>query len=253
MDKKSLLLQRLDAIGQSLKNSEHALALLALGSCGIERDRLDEYSDLDFFVIVKDGYKKRYIDKLDWLNTIIPIGFEFKNTPDGYKVLFIDDVFCEFAVFEAKELQNIPFSKSKLIWKDESFDENMFIPNDNVDSIQKETDVEWLIGEALSNLYIGMGRFRRGEKLSAYKFVQIYAVDRIVDLISLLENEQISFRDSFDNSRRMESRYPSSANEFSMFIQGYDKTPESAKAILGFLDNHFLINDFIKSKILSLL
>ncbi len=35
-----LLLQRLDEIGQSLKDSKEALALLALGSCGTERERL---------------------------------------------------------------------------------------------------------------------------------------------------------------------------------------------------------------------
>ena len=55
MNKTELLLQRLDEIGQFLKDSNQALALLALGSCGTERERLDQYSDLDFFVIVKDG------------------------------------------------------------------------------------------------------------------------------------------------------------------------------------------------------
>ena len=55
MNKTELLLQRLDEIGQSLKDSKQALALLALGSCATERERLDQYSDLDFFVIVKDG------------------------------------------------------------------------------------------------------------------------------------------------------------------------------------------------------
>ena len=37
------LLQRLDAIGASLRRSSTALALLALGSVGVETERLDEY------------------------------------------------------------------------------------------------------------------------------------------------------------------------------------------------------------------
>ena len=37
---------------------------------------------------------------------------------DGHKVLFEDDVFCEFAVFEAHELVNIPFAEGKIIWKE---------------------------------------------------------------------------------------------------------------------------------------
>ena len=43
------LLKRLDDIGQSLERSGHALALIGLGSVGVELDRLDSYSDLDFF------------------------------------------------------------------------------------------------------------------------------------------------------------------------------------------------------------
>jgi lincosamide nucleotidyltransferase B/F len=41
------LLQRLDEIGSSLERSKHALALIGLGSVGLECDRLDSYSDLD--------------------------------------------------------------------------------------------------------------------------------------------------------------------------------------------------------------
>ena len=122
MNKTELLLQRLDEIGQSLKDSKQALALLALGSCGTERERLDQYSDLDFFVIVKDGYKQTYIQDLTWLSKLEPIAFHYQNTVDGHKVLFEDDVFCEFAVFEAHELVSIPFAEGKIIWKEVGFD-----------------------------------------------------------------------------------------------------------------------------------
>jgi hypothetical protein len=47
------LLYRLDEIGKSLEKSGHALALIGLGSVGLELERLDQYSDLDFFVIVQ--------------------------------------------------------------------------------------------------------------------------------------------------------------------------------------------------------
>src|SRR5947208_13451578 len=102
------LLQRLDAIGASLKESGHALALLGLGSVGLETERLDDYSDLDFFVIVKPGWKTRYIARLDWLSTLCSLAYVFRNTVDGYYVLFEDGLFCEFAVFEAHELSHFP-------------------------------------------------------------------------------------------------------------------------------------------------
>ena len=66
------LLARLDDIGESLRRSGNALALIGLGSVGLERNRLDRYSDLDFFAIVEPGHKARYIDTLDWLESLTP-------------------------------------------------------------------------------------------------------------------------------------------------------------------------------------
>ena len=74
------LLDRLDAIGASLAQSGHGLALIGLGSVGEERQRLDEYSDLDFFAIVQPGYKDAFIGDLGWLERVHPIDFAFQNT-----------------------------------------------------------------------------------------------------------------------------------------------------------------------------
>lgn len=94
-----VLLQRLNEIGKSLERKGGALLLLGVGSVGVETERLDEYSDLDFFVIVKPGEKNRYIDRLDWLEETHPLAYSFKNSDVGYKVLFEDGIFGEYAVF----------------------------------------------------------------------------------------------------------------------------------------------------------
>ena len=83
MDRKRRLLDRLDDIGGSLERSGHALALIGLGSVGLELDRVDEYSDLDFFVIVEPGHKGAYLENLDWLSAVCPIAYHFRNTPFG--------------------------------------------------------------------------------------------------------------------------------------------------------------------------
>jgi len=59
------LTNKLTEIGQSLAASPAALALLGLGSAGVERNRLDEYSDIDFFVIVQPGWKQHYLKKTE--------------------------------------------------------------------------------------------------------------------------------------------------------------------------------------------
>ena len=83
----------------------------------MEADRLDAYSDLDFFAIVEDGSKSRYLGNLDWLSALCPIAYHYRNTPDGHKILFHDGIFCEFAVFERPELRAIPFARGRIVWR----------------------------------------------------------------------------------------------------------------------------------------
>jgi len=251
MDKKSALLARLSEIGRSLEKSGHALALIGLGSVGLELDRLDEYSDLDFFVVVEDGYKNNFLQNLAWLSDIRPSAYHFQNSAAGYKLLFDDGIFCEFAVFELHELRAIPFSAGRIIWKRAEVDPALASPTSTSTSAAPRS-VEELVGEALTNLFVGLGRHRRGEKLSAMRFIQGYAVDRILELAAHIEPEQAAFKDEFANERRFEQRFPNTAAHLPRFTQGYDRNPESALAILEFLEAHFDVNEEIAKAIRAL-
>src|SRR5262245_4400467 len=94
-----LLLDRLDAIARSLASRADAIALLGVGSVGRDLDRIDEHSDLDFFVIVDGAAKRRYLDDIDWLREAAPVVYDFENTVDGRKILFADGIYAEYAVF----------------------------------------------------------------------------------------------------------------------------------------------------------
>lgn len=235
------LLARLDEIGGSLAQSGHALALISLGSVGEELHRLDEHSDLDFFVIVEAGYKRQYIENLEWLSRIAPIAYHFLNTPDGYKLLFADGVFCEFAVFELQELAEIPFAPGRIVWRREDAPETIHRPAKEPLRAERRTK-EFLVGEAVTNLYVGMGRDKRGEKLSAMRFIQGYAVDRLLELAEYIEPAQNVTRDIFTNERRFEARHPGMARQLPSWAQGYERNRESALAILSFLERHFEVN-----------
>lgn len=251
MNTKENLLKRLGEIAASVKNSRLGLGLLGLGSVGNELQRLDEYSDLDFFAIVKDGCKQNFIQNLDWLSSIKPIVYCFRNTADGFKLLYEDGIFCEMAIFEQHELSGIPFSEGRWVWKSDELDGSLNtpkIPYPNQDS----KSVEWMVGEAITCIYVGLGRFNRGEKLSAFRFIQNYAVDRVLELTPLIEKEQAGFKDVFSGDRRFEKRFPETAVSFPDFIQGYEKSPQSAKAILNFLDKHFEVNQPLKNRILEM-
>ena len=252
MTKPTLLLDRLNAIGHSLEQSGHGLALIGLGSVGLELDRMDDYSDLDFFAIVDDGFKNQFIENLNWLSSLCPITYCFKNSPDGYKLLFQDGIFCEFAVFELSELQHIPFSAGRIVWKQPHISDQIAHPVSKPQPSEGQS-VEWLVGEAVTNLYVGLGRFHRGEKLSASRFIQNYAVDRILILASLIETPSAAHPDIFSIERRFEQRFPHLSKSLPSFVQGYDNCRESARCILEFLEQHFEVNRSMADAVRELL
>jgi hypothetical protein len=251
MSKTDLLLTRLDAIGRSLARTEHALALIGLGSVGLELDRLDAYSDLDFFAVVAAGSKADFLTDLRWLSSVRPVVYQFRNSADGYKLLFDDDVFCEFAVFEPDDLAGVPFAPGRVVWKRPHVDARIGQPAQASRGASRQ-DADWLVGEALTNLYVGLGRYHRGEKLSAARFIQQYAVDRIVELSGSLEAEQPAAVDPFTPERRYERRFPETARLLASFVQGYERSRESARAILAFLERHFEVNAHLARRIREL-
>lgn len=251
MKKELLLLKRLESIGKSLEKTGDARALLALGSVGLETARMDKYSDLDFFVIAKKGRKERFIKNLDWLTDISEVGYYYRNTADGYKFLYKDGIYCEFAIFEEEEMSKIPYSQGRVTWKELDFDEKICTPSEKK-SPRKPENLEWAINEALTCLYVGLCRFARGEKLSGTRFVQSFAVDILIASSSYLAEEKNDFKDEFQHERRYENRYPDLAKHLPKMIQGYDYVGESALEILKFIEERFEINPCIKNEIINL-
>lgn len=74
-------LERLDEIIANIKSIKGAQALIGIGTTGSDRERMDDYSDLDFFVIAEKDEKPDLLDQLDWLETpTASLVFSFKNT-----------------------------------------------------------------------------------------------------------------------------------------------------------------------------
>jgi hypothetical protein len=259
MNSPKALLKRLDEIAQALEAREHTLALIGLGSVGRSLQRLDAYSDLDFFVIVeaeKDAnqgkvWKAHYLEHLEWLNAPCPVEFLFRNTPDGYKLLYADGIFAEMAVFEPEELRMIPFEAGRIVWKRPWVDD-LIAESVNPSISPPKREVEWLLGEALTNLYVGLAREARGEVLSASRFIQQYAVDRLVELAAYIEVEKPAEHDPFTPERRFEQRFPVLAQRLPDFVQGYTHNRESALQLLATLEANFTVNPAIAAQIRKL-
>lgn len=234
------LLERLNAIAAALERSGRALALIGLGSVGTELQRLDRWSDLDFFVIARPGERDWFIRETEWLRGAAPLAYTFRNTPDGSKVLFEDGIYAEYAVFGVERLPELPLRGARLVWAAPDFPAGPLPPGLTADSPHAGNHAHHL-GEALTNLLVGLGRFWRGERLSALKFVQEYALGHVLALAAERAEgagQVAPGADAFGPERRFEQRYPELARLLPAFAPGYGETPQAALALLEHLERH---------------
>lgn len=250
MINKELLLQRLDAIGQSLSSMDEALLLLGLGSVGAELNRLDSYSDLDFFVITKTGYASHYIDHLDWLNEVCPLSYQFRNADVGWKIMFEDGIYGEFAVFDENELQHLPCYGGRIVWQKPDFRPE--IPHLEQPAPKRPDSLDFPLNEAVTNIYVGLCRYARGEKMSAKTFIETYAVGQIISTLHLHKEELACDLDPYSNDRRVEARFPGFAVHLSKMLQGYDRVPQSAVNILAYIESIYPVNPKLSQEIKNL-
>lgn len=152
-------------------------------------------------------------------------------------------------MFEPDELSGIPFAEGRIVWKQVHVPEAICKPVRAM-PIASKPSKEYLLGEVLTNLYVGIGREMRGEKLSSMRFIQCHAVDRLLEMAELIDHAQASVSiDVFSRERRFEQRHVQLAKQLPYWTQGYEKNCESALAILNFLEQHFLVNAAISQAI----
>jgi lincosamide nucleotidyltransferase B/F len=204
------LLAGLDAIAATLSSHPQALALLALGSCGVATDRLDAYSDLDFFVIVEESAKQDFIANLDWLTCGKPLVFAHRNTVDGWKTLDEDGVLCEFAVFHPAELAPIPFAQGRVVWARDGFDTSVLTPTRPIGPI----DIDWTSNEALTNILVGLKRYLRGEEQAAARAIVVDGGELVCGVMMAAQQS-----DPYNPWRRMEVTSADTASEMKAILQ----------------------------------
>jgi len=242
------MLRRLDELGAHLATRGDVIAVLGLGSAGVEHDRFDEHSDLDFFVVVDDGAKERYLTDIDWLAAPAPVAYSFANDRNGRKALYADGVFCEYAIFTVAELKQLPFTGARVIWART----DAHVAGAPIRPAVPFDTIEFHLNEALTNLYVGLHRELRGEHLTAARFVQSYAVDRVIALARLSSPKEYA-SDVFDPSRRVEQAYPPDALPLAAMVPGYGRTFDAARVTYAWLCERFEIHPVIGAAIEELL
>lgn len=245
------LLIRLDALAASLAQEDDVTAVLGLGSAGVEHARFDDHSDIDFFVVVVDlAAKARFLSSVAWLASMGTVVYSFVNDSNGRKALYSDGLFVEFAVFTAEELTAISFAGARVVWRRPGVDVDL--SGAGVPPAGVLDTVEFHLNEALTNLFVGLHRELRGETLTAFRFIQVFAVDRVLALVRLTGPAD-SRRDRFDATRRVETAHPELVPSLRRMVRGYDDNPGAAQAVLDWLAAGFVADPAITAPIEALI
>lgn len=230
------LLAFLDRLGAELDRRGDAVALLGLGSVGRDLHRLDEHSDADFFVVVDDAAARdRYLADLDWLEAAHPIVWSFENSPVGRKGLLADGLFAEYAVFALAEMATAGYPPGRVHWSRADAPDGLELPNVPV---PQAPPLEHEVGEAITNLYVGLHRDLRGERLTATRFIQGYAVDRWVTVLGHLGLGEGAQQDVFVVDRGVERRFGADVLPLADLVPGYERNAHAAETLLGLLEAH---------------
>lgn len=220
----------MDILKQQLEAYDRVLGLIAVGSMAGQDYEPDEWSDHDFFVIVRSGEQESFRNNFNWLPFNEQIVFSYRETAHGVKVLYKDGHLLEFAIFDLQELYLARVNRYRVLL-DRS---NM---NDHLNKIRQTTlnetsrDEVWLIGQFLTNLLVGVMRHRRGEQLSGHYLVKESALKHLLFLLNKrLDSETKFLLDDLDPFRRFELAFPELGKILNKLLN--QDTPVAAQKLL---------------------
>ena len=113
------------------------------------------------------------------------------------------------------------------------------LPPTNRPPVASIDTVEFHVNEALTNLYVGLHRHLRGEDLTAMRFIQVYAVDRVLSLVRLSPASVLDQPDPFEATRRIEMSQPAAALPLADMVPGYDHNLKAARTTLAWLTENY--------------
>lgn len=183
--------------------------LVLLGSTA-EPERVDEWSDHDFYLVVREGTQERFRTGLEWLPDAALIAFAVRETAHGLKVVLRDGHMLEFAVASPAEVAT--FAGSPYVVALDRADVATRMAAAPTAPPAAGVDVLREFRLFLATLLIGTGRARRGEELAGGQLVRGAAVEHLARVLSALlappASAAAAVSDPFNALRRFEQAHP---------------------------------------------
>jgi hypothetical protein len=200
------------ALKATLDDRPDVIGFVVLGSTANQSRQPDDYSDHDFFVITQSGKQEEYRQDLTWLPNHANIVLAIRETEHGLKVLYQEGHLLEFAVFDLEDLNNVVGNDYAVLIDKANIHElaEKFVERTLSHTPKPKRD----LGMVLGLLFVGAGRYARGEVLSAGVFIKTYALGHFLNAcVYFLPPESDtaydkSRLDNLDVFRRFEQVYP---------------------------------------------
>jgi hypothetical protein len=171
-----------------------------------ETERVDEWSDHDFFVITESNDQEPLRRDLSWLPNSEEIAFWFRETEHGLKVVYRSGEVLEFAIFDCDELRGCTVNHHRLAYGNEEVQSALSTATSRLpDAVVGDDLADFR--HFLSVLVIQVGRARRGELLTAGQGIRGTAATALLKVLTrrLPYDRQL---DKLDVSRRFEFAHP---------------------------------------------
>lgn len=216
----------------TLRDRDDVVGLVALGSMAARNYRPDAWSDHDFFVVTRPGGQEPYRAHCDWLPRSEEIAWSFHETEHGVKVIYNNAHLLEFAVFDGDELHLAKVNRYRVLLDKSDVGVRMAAVQASTTTERDGTSDTYHAGQFLTNLLVGIGRYRRGEVLSAHQFVKSNALHHLTALLVRHGTAaQPTLADNLAPTRRFEFIHPVLGPELGALI--LRPIPEAAQGMLA--------------------
>jgi predicted nucleotidyltransferase len=213
-----------------LEADERVVGLVALGSMARKDYAPDAFSDHDFFVVTRPGEQEHFRRETGWVPEAGRLVLWMRETAHGVKALFESGHLLEFAVFSPEELHLARVNRYRVLLDRGGVEETLAAVARHT-AQQGTPDDGWLLGQFLTQLLIGAGRYARGERISGHSRVKEEALRHLVRLLARhVRSEHAALLDDLDAVRRFERMFPALGQELNTALA--QETPQAALRML---------------------
>ncbi len=199
-----------DALQRTLERDSRVSGLMAAGSMACLSRQPDEWSDHDFWVIVEPDAQVWFHTHYEWLPDSEQIVLWFREPHGGFKAVYRSGHLLEFAVSDRQGLLQARVNDYRMLIDRAGLAADAAqLQRATASEADSAADDLCLLGQFLTNLLVGVGRYRRGERLSARQLITVSSLYALLQLIPRhLPPEKPGVLDNLDPFRRVELAYP---------------------------------------------